>query len=861
MGAPDAAPGAGPTRPRGAGARPARRAVAPRAAAAASLVAPGLGQALAGDVRRGAAVAGAAAAAVVVLTWLGQPVLWTTAVPLAALAAADAADVARGARPRTAWLALAAVLPLYAAGWQATGIDLGRLATGFPKVRPLFGALVAPDFVDRERATVSAFVGVRTPCPDPVPAPVPPPASGPSVRVTPACAALGEVLAVAGTGYPAGRTVGLTWINPSGNRTAVGTATTDAAGGFTAAITIPVASVPEIYRSRVQSQRLEAAVAGPPGRLVPSPTLRLILDNMGVTIALGLMATLLGALLAIPLAVLGARNLTRGSPAARAAYVAVRAAMNVLRSIEPLIVAVVFVVWVKQGPFAGVLALTLHSVAALGKLYSEQIEAIDPGPIDAIRATGANGLQTVVYAVLPQVVPPFAAFTVYRWDINVRMSTIIGFVGGGGIGFLLQQWIQRARWSEAATAVVVIAVVVVILDVFSAAVRARIDAGRALVPARWRPVAALAVIALVAWAWRVSDIRPARLVEGAPKIRGIVGELARPDLVARGVVTTTARASLVVPCDLPPQPPAIDAGARAGPRLAVGAGCADAGDTVTVMAEGWPAGARVALRWRLPDGGRLAAARDVAGADGSLMVRVDVRPLVAEAGRAAGVPTVIEAEASQPVGGVRPSARVTTTVDQLIQTILMALMATTLGALLALPFGLLGARNLMPRTWAGNAAYAATRALLNGLRAIEPIILAAIFASWVGYGVPFGGVLALVVVTVANLGKLFSEAVENVDSGPLEAIEATGAGRLQTIVYGVVPQVVPPFLAFGIYHWDINVRISTVIGFVGGGGIGFVLREWMNQLQWGWASVAVIGIVVVVASMDALSVRLRERLV
>lgn len=122
-------------------------------------------------------------------------------------------------------------------------------------------------------------------------------------------------------------------------------------------------------------------------------------------------------------------------------------------------------------------------------------------------------------------------------------------------------------------------------------------------------------------------------------------------------------------------------------------------------------------------------------------------------------------------------------------------------------------------------------------------------------------VLALVVVTVANLGKLFSEAVENVDSGPLEAIEATGAGRLQTIVYGVVPQVVPPFLAFGIYHWDINVRISTVIGFVGGGGIGFVLREWMNQLQWGWASVAVIGIVVVVASMDALSVRLRERLV
>jgi len=191
----------------------------------------------------------------------------------------------------------------------------------------------------------------------------------------------------------------------------------------------------------------------------------------------------------------------------------------------------------------------------------------------------------------------------------------------------------------------------------------------------------------------------------------------------------------------------------------------------------------------------------------------------------------------------------------------MALMATTFGAALALPVSLLGARNMMPRTALGNTVYYGTRTVMNLLRAIEPLILAAIFASWVGYGTPFAGVLALTIVTLANLGKLFSEAVEHIETGPLEAIEATGASRPQVVHTAVVPQVIPPFLAFGIYHWDINVRISTVIGFVGGGGIGFVLREWMNRLQWSWAAVAIIGIVIVVTAMDYLSLKVRERLV
>jgi phosphonate transport system permease protein len=147
--------------------------------------------------------------------------------------------------------------------------------------------------------------------------------------------------------------------------------------------------------------------------------------------------------------------------------------LNIIRSIEPLIWAIIFVIIVGLGPFAGIMALTVHSIAALGKLYSESIESIDPGPIEAIQATGANWLQVVVFAVVPQIVPPFVSFTIYRWDINIRMSTIIGFVGGGGIGFLLSQWIRLLEYRAAGIAVWFIAITVAILDFVSSEVRQR----------------------------------------------------------------------------------------------------------------------------------------------------------------------------------------------------------------------------------------------------------------------------------------------------------------------------------------------------------------------------------------------------
>ncbi|MFZ1709458.1 MAG: ABC transporter permease subunit [Anaerolineae bacterium] len=159
------------------------------------------------------------------------------------------------------------------------------------------------------------------------------------------------------------------------------------------------------------------------------------------------------------------------TPIGQVVYFITRTVLNALRAIEPLIMVIVFAVWVGIGPFAGVLALCLHTIASLGKLYSEQVESIQSGPLEAITATGATRLQTIVYAVIPQVVPPFISFTLYRWDINVRMSTIIGFAGGGGIGFLLQQNINLLQYRQASVQMLAIALVVASLDYLSAAIR------------------------------------------------------------------------------------------------------------------------------------------------------------------------------------------------------------------------------------------------------------------------------------------------------------------------------------------------------------------------------------------------------
>jgi len=194
------------------------------------------------------------------------------------------------------------------------------------------------------------------------------------------------------------------------------------------------------------------------------------------TLFMSLIATLLGIVVAVPLSFAAARNLTTGL-FGRLIYTIVRLTMSITRSIEPMIWAVIFVLWVRLGTFPGMLALWVHSIADLTKLYAERLESIDQGPVEAMRATGANKLQIILYGIVPQIINPYLSFTLYRWDINVRMATIIGIVAGGGIGQQLFLYTRYWKWQSASTMMLLIMATVWLIDYVSARLRARLEEG------------------------------------------------------------------------------------------------------------------------------------------------------------------------------------------------------------------------------------------------------------------------------------------------------------------------------------------------------------------------------------------------
>ena len=192
------------------------------------------------------------------------------------------------------------------------------------------------------------------------------------------------------------------------------------------------------------------------------------------TIFLGIIATAISVIVAVPLSFLGARNIMQGHPITMGVYTVVRLIFTVVRSIDVLIVVIVMAILFGIGSAAGVFGLAFHNLGVLGKLYSEAIEGIDAGPMEAITATGANRFQVIWTAVLPQIINPYISFTVYRLDANVRLAPILGYVGGGGIGVMLFQSIQLLQYRAAGLIIFMIIVTVAIMDFLSAQVRRRL---------------------------------------------------------------------------------------------------------------------------------------------------------------------------------------------------------------------------------------------------------------------------------------------------------------------------------------------------------------------------------------------------
>jgi phosphonate transport system permease protein len=206
-------------------------------------------------------------------------------------------------------------------------------------------------------------------------------------------------------------------------------------------------------------------------RMVP-PDLRVLpsaLAGAVSTIEIALLGTGLAAALAVPLGFLSARNV-----APPTLYYGVRTALNFFRSIDTLVYALLFVAAVGLGPFPGMLAVVAYTTTSLAKLYSETIEGIEPGPVDAIRATGATRLQVLRYGILPQVLPLFLSYVLYRFESNVRAATVLGFVGAGGIGLYLQTYLRMIDYPAASTVLLVTVVMVMLVDFASALIRARL---------------------------------------------------------------------------------------------------------------------------------------------------------------------------------------------------------------------------------------------------------------------------------------------------------------------------------------------------------------------------------------------------
>lgn len=193
---------------------------------------------------------------------------------------------------------------------------------------------------------------------------------------------------------------------------------------------------------------------------------QLYFSEMLVTIQIGIWGTLLSIFLAIPFGILSAENLMPPW-----VTLPVRRLMDGLRAINEMVFAMLFVVVVGLGPFAGVMALFIHTTGVLAKLFAEAVEAIEPGPIEGVKATGANLLEVILYGVIPQVMPLWISYSLYRLESNIRSATVVGMVGAGGIGVLLWQSISGFQMQQTAAIMLIVIITVSIIDFISQVIR------------------------------------------------------------------------------------------------------------------------------------------------------------------------------------------------------------------------------------------------------------------------------------------------------------------------------------------------------------------------------------------------------
>lgn len=462
------------------------------------------------------------------------------------------------------------------------------------------------------------------------------------------------------------------------------------------------------------------------------------------TLAMAVVATAVGVLISIPIALMAAENL-----APRPVYYVGRAIVSVSRAFHSLIVAIVVVKAVGFGPLAGVITLSFATVGFYAKLLAEDLEDIDHTQVQAVQATGASKPLVLLYGVLPQVIPRMIALTIYRWDVNLRSSTIVGIVGAGGIGLTLLNSFQRYDYDFSLAIILVIVALVLLGELVSAVVRKRVQEG---------------------------------------SNRGLTTELERLE------EPTTWR------------------------RF-------DARERLVRVATALLVLAIVAVSWR-----GLEMNFAYVGTAGAEMMDLFTRMYPPDAGTSVEI------------------------VGPLLQSIHVSILGTMLAVVLSLPVAYIAAENTAPN----RLFLALGKFIIATTRSVNVIVWVLVLVVLLGPGA-LAGVIALGVRSVGFIGKLLAEEIEEIDMSQVEAIVATGGGTVAAIVYGIVPQVKPGFVGITTYRWDINVRASTVIGFVGGGGIGVELMSAVNSFRWSAALTVLLAILGVVVASELLSAVLRKR--
>ncbi|MBU3865814.1 phosphonate ABC transporter, permease protein PhnE [Streptomyces sp. 4503] len=528
------------------------------------------------------------------------------------------------------------------------------------------------------------------------------------------------------------------------------------------------------------------------------------------TLAIVVSATVLSVVLSVPLALLAARNTTPGT----GARLASRGVIVLCRAIPEVVFAIAAFRVFGLGGMTGVVALGVHSVGMVGKLYADAVEQTDEGPRTALRATGAGRLQQITSAVLPQALPSLVATALHRLDINLRASAVLGFVGVNGLGYALSTAITTLDYQRAMAIALVLLLLCFVAESISGAIRRTLlqEVTAARRPRRRRP--------------ERQDARRDQRPGGTAPARPTSGATATTTADARSIATADAKRI-------------TGTAAADGTAAAMGtqAPAARGGTAVRRSLPRWDARRIRRTTWLV-----LTVALVVASA-----VRSGLSWHTLRRGAESFLPTV--GDFLPPgTGGIG---------DQLWAdlwvTLQIALAGTLIGLVLALPLGTLAARNVVgsPRV----ARFFRTVILL--VRAIPELVLAIVFVVVTGLGA-VSGALALGVGSVGLLGKLVADSLEETDPGPARALVATGARRHQVFFGSVLPRAWPAVVGHLLYQLDVNLRSATLLGIVGAGGIGYDLLNAARVLQFPVVTTIVLMVLALVLLIEGLAVWVRK---